>query len=389
VLDDPCLDSRKVVSSLETHYGLSVVSVSFLPPGFDPGAAVYAALAADGTPYFLKVQFHAIDETGLLVSRALIERGVPNILAPLRTRSAHLSAPLDGHPGCRLVLYPYIHGDNAMATGLSEAQWRAFGATLRAVHDSGLEAIFRDRLRGEEFALPSAAGVRQMLDLVGEADFAGETTARFAAFWRDHADRIHALLASAEKLGRALQVRSFPRVLCHGDIHAANILIGADGCIHLIDWDAPLIASRERDLLFVVGSRIARVVEPWEEAWFFAGYGVVDIDPQALIYARYERIIEGLGEFAKSVFLNPDLSEEARVVNAALAMRFFAPGGRNRAGRNVRQALVMRRAPKIGTTQGKGAARRVRNSRGRPELSRSASLCLRLLNAVRAARDGV
>jgi spectinomycin phosphotransferase len=169
--------------------------------------------------------------------------------------------------------------------------------------------------------------VRQMLALVGETDFSGETAARFAAFWREHADRIQALLARAEKLGRALQTRSFPRVLCHGDIHAANILTGAGGCSHLIDWDAPLIAPRERDLLFVVGSRIARVVEPWEEAWFFAGYGEVDIDPQALIYARYERIIEDLGEFGKSVFLNPDLSEEARAVEADLAMRFFAPEG--------------------------------------------------------------
>ena len=327
MLDDPGLDPSAIMAALKAHYALRVVSVTFLPLGFDPGAAVYDVLATGGTRYFLKVRFGASDETGLRVSRALIDRGVPNILAPLRTRAFGLAAPLAGRPGCTLVLFPFIGGENAMVAGMSETQWCAFGATLRAVHDSGLEMVFRDRLRGERFALPAAALVRQMLALVGETEFASETASRFAAFWREHADRIHALLARAEELGRALQARSFPRVLCHGDIHAANILIGADGCIYLIDWDAPLIASRERDLLFVVGSRIARVVEPWEEAWFFAGYGVVDIDPRVLIYARYERIIEDLGEFGKSVLLDPDLSEEARAGEADLAMRFFASGG--------------------------------------------------------------
>jgi spectinomycin phosphotransferase len=95
----------------------------------------------------------------------------------------------------------------------------------------------------------------------------------------------------------------------------------------LVDWDGPIVAPRERDLLFVVGARIARVVESREEALFFEGYGPVAIDPNALIYYRYERIVEDLGEFGKSVFLDPNLSERARDGEAELALGFFAPGG--------------------------------------------------------------
>jgi hypothetical protein len=46
-----------------------------------------------------------------------------------------------------------------------------------------------------------------------------------------------------------------------------------------------------------------------------------------LVYYRYERIVEDLGEFGRSVFLDPDLSEQSRQAEADLAMSFFAPGG--------------------------------------------------------------
>jgi spectinomycin phosphotransferase len=192
---------------------------------------------------------------------------------------------------------------------------------------SGLVEEFRGRLPAETFALPSAALVRRILDLTETSDFENAVAARFAAFWREHAARIHQIVARAESLGRRLQSRSFDHVLCHADIHAANILVGDDGRIHLIDWDAPLIAPRERDLLFVVGSRIARVVEPREEDLFFMGYGPVNIDPEMLVYYRYERIVEDLGEIGRSVLLNPNPSDQMRAEESQLAQSFFAPGG--------------------------------------------------------------
>jgi spectinomycin phosphotransferase len=325
--DDPGLDAGKIAVCLGARYGIRVVSVAFLPIGYDLSAFVYEVVADDGASYFLKVRAGPVYESGLLVARALIDLGIGNVLAPLHTRDSDLWCPLDGHEGYSVVLYPFVRGENAMVVGLTDEQWREFGATLRAVHDSGLGERFRELIRVETFALPSAALVREMQGLVEGRGFSGPAARRFAAFWRANAERIDGVLARAEELGRSLRGKAFEMVLCHSDIHAANILAGEDGRIWLVDWDGPIVAPRERDLLFVVGSRIARVVEPGEEELFFEGYGPVAIDPAALIYYRYERIVEDLGEFGKSVFLDPALGERTREGEAELAMGFFAPGG--------------------------------------------------------------
>jgi spectinomycin phosphotransferase len=326
--EDPGLEVGKISACLLEHYGLRVASVAFLPVGFDPNAAAYRIVSRDGTAYFLKVRFGPVHEIGLLVPQALGELGIRNVLAPLPTRSSNLWCRLDCYTDHGAVLYPFVGGENATVAGLSDDQWREFGSTLRAIHASGLGERLRGRLPVETFSLPSAAPVRRLLMLVDETEqFEGCAAARFAAFWRTRAGQIRRMLARAEALGRSLQTRSFEHVLCHADIHAANILVGDDGRIRLIDWDGPLVAPRERDLLFVVGSKIARTVEPREERLFFEGYGPIGIDPDALVYYRYERIIEDLGEIGKSVFLDPSIGEQAKAEEAGLAVSFFAPGG--------------------------------------------------------------
>ena len=148
-----------------------------------------------------------------------------------------------------------------------------------------------------------------------------------AARSRAEADRIDAAMARAGALGASLRTRSLPSVPRHGDIHGANILVGVDDRIWLVDWDDPVLAPRERDLLFVVGSRIARPVTPREEARFFEGYGPVRIDRDALISFRYERIVEDLAAFGERVVLDPGASEAVRFDDARLAMRLLEPGG--------------------------------------------------------------
>lgn len=319
----PDISAEELIASLGTHYDLNIIFVRFLPVGYDLNAFVYQAITNENVSYFVKLRVGVDPPPGLLVPRFLIEQGIPNILAPLRTRTGALWFALDTYS---VVVTPFVRGENAMIVGLSETQWRAFGATLRAIHTGG----FASRLHGdvpiETFSIPSAQLVRRVSERLQDVNFASPTAMELAAFWISKASLIEHLLARAEALGKELQSRPFELVLCHADIHAANIMVSEDGGIYLVDWDGPLLAPRERDLLFIVGSMIARRVEPQEEAWFFQGYGAVDVDKPALAYYRYERAIEDIGEAGKVVFLESDHSEEVKRGEADLLRGLFQPG---------------------------------------------------------------
>jgi spectinomycin phosphotransferase len=107
-------------------------------------------------------------------------------------------------------------------------------------------------------------------------------------------DAVERIVTRAAELADVLRTHQNPMVLCHTDIHAGNVLVGADGAVHIVDWDAPRLAPRERDLMFIGGG----VGGTWNEAAevdaFYRGYGPIAVDPAALAYYRYERIVEDI-----------------------------------------------------------------------------------------------
>jgi spectinomycin phosphotransferase len=323
VLEDPGLDPRELAAALRTAWAVEASGFTFVR-GHDMRAAAYEVAAGDDR-FFLKVRFGPAPEAPLEVPRALLDAGIASVLAPQRTAASALWH--DVGDGRTLVLYPFVAGRNAVEAGMTAGQWRTFGTTLRAIHDSGLAVRFAGRLPAETFGLPSAAVLREVLGLAQRPPIPSPAGQRLGTLLRGQADRIGTMIGRATELGESLCGKSFAHVLCHADIHAANVLVADDGRILLVDWDGPMLAPRERDLMFVIGSRIARTVEPHEQAWFFEGYGDIRVDPNAIVYYRYERIIEDLGEFGTSVFRYRDLPEASREDQVALAESLFEPGG--------------------------------------------------------------
>lgn len=87
------------------------------------------------------------------------------------------------------------------------------------------------------------------------------------------------------------------------DIHGGNVLIAGNGNIYIVDWDDPIIAPKERDLMFI-GGGVANVWnKSYEEKLFYKGYGTTEVNLTILAYYRHERIVEDIAEYGNALLL--------------------------------------------------------------------------------------
>jgi spectinomycin phosphotransferase len=113
-------------------------------------------------------------------------------------------------------------------------------------------------------------------------------------------------------------------VLCHADIHTANVLYDGKR-FHIVDWDGALLAPKERDLMFTTGAGAGGAVSYDDnQTLFFKGYGEPEIDRMALAYYRCDWVVQDIGEFGHTIF--SDAGDETRADNARLVRGMFNPG---------------------------------------------------------------
>ena len=106
-------------------------------------------------------------------------------------------------------------------------------------------------------------------------------------------------------------------VICHADLHAANLIRDSAGHVFVIDWDEVMLAPKERDFIFLR--------HPQAEA-FFQGYGQREIDWILLTYYLWERVVQDLIECAQNVCFKDDWGEEGRAVAAQLFHKVLEGG---------------------------------------------------------------
>ena len=301
MLEKPDLEDERIIASLKREYGLPVARVSFLPLGADRNTAVYRVVAREGTPYFLKLRGGDFKDTSVTLPAYLSEQGIAHILPPLTTTTGGLWASLDSF---KVILYPFVDGRNCYEICLSDHQWREFGATLKRIHTVILPPGLSGRIPAETYTPCWRERVRTFLQRVEQDTFPDPVAARLAAFLRARRREILDLVGRAGHLARALQAGSQESVLCHSDLHAGNLLIDASGTFYIVDWDDPILAPKERDLMFIGGAQgfLGHTARE-EETLFYQGYGPTRIDPIALAYYRYERIVQDIAVFCEQILL--------------------------------------------------------------------------------------
>jgi spectinomycin phosphotransferase len=266
MLEKPDLKDERIITCLQDEYGLSVVQIAFLPLGADQNTAVYRVVADDEMPYFVKLRRGDFDEAAVAVPKFLSDLGIKQIIPSLTTQAGQLWASLDPF---NVILYPFVEGHN------------------------GFEPV----------------------------------AVELAAFLKTKRNETLELVKRSERFALALQAQPLEFILCHADIHAWNLLIDVNNALYMVDWDTLIFAPKERDLMFVgsgLGGNGHTLQE--EEILFYQGYGQTQVNPIAMAYYRYERIIEDIAVYCEQILLSDEGGEDREQSLEYLKSNFLPNG---------------------------------------------------------------
>lgn len=311
MLEAPNISLEALAGFMQRAYGLQIERIAFLPLGADVNTAVFLVEAGD-VRYFLKLRSGAFDETSVALPALLHQQGNAHIIPIVPTTTGALRSRFEQYT---MILYPFIEGRDGFSVKLSPAQWHDFGAAFRHIHTAAVPAAIRGRIPVERYspvARDTAAATLATLEAIDTKD---AITRDVVVLLHDQRAVIVDLVARASRLAQALQSQPQELVVCHSDVHAGNILIDHAGHLFIVDWDNPIRALKERDLMYFGGGQgfVGYTAEE-ERAAFFAGYGNCAINENALAYCRYERIVQDIWAFCRELLS----SEEATVKPPAI-----------------------------------------------------------------------
>jgi len=332
MLEKPDIPLARIAACLQTAYGVTAAQIIFLPLGADQNTAVYRVETNDETPHFLKLRSGVFDETAVTLPRFLHDQGIRQIITPLTTKTGQLWTRLDAFT---VILYPFVDGRNGRQIKLSAAQWATFGTALKKLHTLAMPPAIRASLWQEAYAPRWRDMVKMFLERVRSDAYHDPVALELAAFLRSRRAEILELVQRAEQLAESLSRESLELVLCHADIHASNVLVDGRDALYIVDWDDPLLAPKERDLMFIGGVQgFVGYNAQAEETLFYRGYGPAAINPRALAYYRYERIIEDIALYCEQLLLSNEGGQD-RAQSLHYLVSNFLPDGTIEAARRV------------------------------------------------------
>jgi len=322
---------ERVRAWVREDFGVDLISMDVTGHGADDAAELWRGVCMDGARYAVKLSGGGTP-AGIVVSALLAEKGVAGVAGPVPTRSGRLWSE---HEGGRLSVVPWVSDDRALGGEMSAQHWASYGALLADVHAIGVTDALAKLLPREDHTHELLASTVRALDRrlhrsVDTPPGAGPPNYLARAVveeWCAAAGVVSTLLEQADGLGRELRTRLAPNVVCHGDPHLGNVLLGGDDRVWLIDWDDAVLAPRERDLMFVTGGVLAFApVSTQERSWFFDGYGAADLDPARLAYYLCTRALDDIADFATHV-ADVRRSEPERADALSIVRGLLSPTG--------------------------------------------------------------
>jgi spectinomycin phosphotransferase len=301
---------NEIRALLAEAYALDATDIGPAPRGFV--AETFAVQVAGGGRLFVKwLPTWASAEAfqrGLAVAERLVTLGVP-APRPVRTLAGALSVELRGRA---LAVFEFVEGergaviDQRIGPGAFNYDFDAFVALLASIHAAtdwvGVE------LPRETFAIPWAQQFETAWRRTLTMQPASAPQAELQAALRARQARIETDWDDLQAMAAACRARTFSAVLTHGDLAGDNLIVGADGRLHPLDWDDPVLAPAERDAWFFTCDAAAETAFVAAYQCAFPGWRP---DPLFRRYYLYWRFFQDILGYIEIILDDPSPDRQA------------------------------------------------------------------------------
>jgi len=307
------LEYKKILSKahleiIEAGYGIKINSIKQQFSGADRNSFIYKVTTSARNDLFLKIRTGELFIPSLYVPYLLSQSIQDHIIEPMKTHDNNLFLRL---PEFTAMVYPYIDGSSARGIRLSTEHWIELGRVLKKIHNYKLP----DKMSKIAAMIPAESyddGWRKKLTKIiaelNNKERDSSYTKQFIFLYEQKSELIKFMIDRAEDLLAKTKDSREENYLCHGDIHAGNMLITREKYFYVVDWDTLVMAPRERDLMFF-GGGVANTWNKKEETeYFFQGYSDYktelseSVNQDLISYFRFERIIIDLVEYYDQFF---------------------------------------------------------------------------------------
>jgi len=294
------LSEQRIIDCLKINYGIEVTTLTFLPLGADMQASVYKAQTHNQSSYFVKLKRGHHHDISASIIAQLCKAGIQQIIPIVKTIHGQATQRIDDFT---LTVSPFVDGRDGFSRDLTDDQWYTLGKVMRQIHEINLPLSIQAKIRRESYSPKWRQAVRSLYPLV-ESEPSGDAVAvNLLTFMKKHMAVIHQLVDRADQLAQEAQDQSSQFMLCHSDLHGGNVLIDENDSIYIVDWDDPIIAPKERDLMFIGGGVANLWNKSHEKELFYKGYGKTEVNMTLLAYYRHERIVEDIAEYGQQLLL--------------------------------------------------------------------------------------
>jgi hypothetical protein len=255
------LPEAAVAGALKDLWGFTAASLEYQPVGFGSyhwlagdrtGRRVF--VTADDLDAKLRTAADTADDAlgrlGRAFGTALAlrgEAGLKFVVAPLLTAAGRVVARLSERYS--LVVHPYVVG-----TVAGEGGEFTNGGDRQTVVDMLIE-VHRARVGTppvDDFVVPNLDTLETMIRDPGATWRSGPYARRAQELLLTNTRGLQVLISAYRDLARRVSSQPERMVVTHGEPHAGNVMVTADGLV-LVDWDTALLAPPERDLWGLAG----------------------------------------------------------------------------------------------------------------------------------------